>query len=793
MKKLLTLIALLAVFMGVKAEWVEDYKIDYSRYSGFPFYVMGYVPEWVDGVMTDYGANYRYATQDVLDNGDTNGNGKLTAEESIVGTAMAGSAEYQKVTGAGLYWHQYFIADGIPTEVGGNYTVKALVKASEACTINVNMGNWGDGNTVGCDVSIPASDEFVEVEWNYAGIPVTSSFLVAQPGTTTAIIEWKSLTVSHEQEEGVVQTWLQMITDNGNAAAPEGDGKYVGDAEFGAWPAWALEETDGINANWRGNRAGEICAWSLTMGRNFDDQAQAITTDSPRSRPYPSDIEAEAGNESNHVFAVHVDQINQIGDDAASIAWSNQFWIQSPKTWKAGTKIRVKFRYKADHACNVGTQIHTEHPSIYLYWNAFGDVSFTDQWQEFNKTIDFDSNTGGGASLAFNLTSDETNGRTPNVFYFDDLSWEVLKLDEGLFVASTDTRDGAPAYDLNGAKEFVLDPEDEEGKVLYAVVGKQGDESSWVNEVMISTVRGDKSAFNSATVSAKGTVKNADWMGYESKSQAKIKLPVAGVWKIEADTTTAEICFTWIDGEEIIEKELVDIVTNTTEVTVKGKEREYTEAEAEAAGIEKPETPGQGWDNQFFLVANRNIAAGEETHISFKYKRSNYQGTANVTSGTQCHNEPGQYVHWAAIGNGNPNFTFSEEWETYDADFTIPNECDGSEGNGYMKDFKSIAFNLAEVKEACDYEFKDFQWYVKSDEEGKTTENLIDAEGTKNFFVKEGAGTNPYEFGTDPSGIINVKKDAVKADDAIYNLAGQRVSKDYKGIVVKAGKKTLNF
>ena len=777
MKKLFTLVALLACFLGAKAEWVEDYAIDYSTKTNFPFYVMGYVPEWVDGVMTDYGADYRYATQDVLDNGDSNGNGKLTDAESVVGTVMAGNTEYQKVTGAGPYWHQYFIADGIPTEVGGNYTVKALVKASEACTINVNMGNWGDGNTVGCDVSIPASDEFVEVEWNYAGIPVTSSFLVAQPGTTTAIIEWKSLTVSHEQEEGVVQTWLQMITDNGNAAAPEGDGKYVGDAEFGAWPAWALEETDGINANWRGNRAGEICAWSLTMGRNFDDQAQAITTDSPRSRPYPSDIEAEAGNESNHVFAVHVDQINQIGDDAASIAWSNQFWIQSPKTWKAGTKIRVKFRYKADHACNVGTQIHTEHPSIYLYWNAFGDVSFTDQWQEFNKTIDFDSNTGGGASLAFNLTSDETNGRTPNVFYFDDLSWEVLKLDEGLFVASTDTRDGAPAYDVNGAKEFVLDPEDEEGKVLYAVVGKQGDESSWVNEVMISTVRGDKSAFNSATVSAKGTVKNADWMGYESKSQAKIKLPVAGVWKIEADTTTAEICFTWIDGEEIIEKELVDVVTNATEVTVKGQEREYTEAEAKAAEIEVPATPGQPWDNQFFLVANRVLNAGEVTIVKFQYKANKEAKTT-----TQTHGAPGAYIHWAAIGDVN----FTEEWQDFTYEYTIPAEADG-------KDAQSIAFNMAEIKEACNYELKNFQWYLKSDEEGKTTENLIDAEGTKNFFVKEGAGTNPYEFGTDPSGIINVKKDAVKADDAIYNLAGQRVSKDYKGIVVKAGKKTLNF
>ena len=774
MKKLFTLIAFLTCFLGAKAgEVIVDKTVDYSTYNGFPFYVMGYVPEWIDGVMTDFGANYRYATQADLD-GD--GDGKWKDGETSEATVKTNNGtEYQKVTGAGPYWHQYFIADGIPTEVGGNYTVKALVKASVACTINVNMGNWGDGNTVACDVSIPASDEFVEVEWSYSGIPVTSSFLVAQPGTTTAIIEWKSLTVSHEQEEGVVQTWLQMITDNGNAAAPEGDGKYVGDAEFGAWPAWALEETDGINANWRGNRAGEICAWSLTMGRNYDDQAQAITSDSPRARPYPSDIEAEAGNESNHVFAVHVDQINQIGDDAASIAWSNQFWIQSPKTWKAGTKIRVKFRYKADHACNVGTQIHTEHPSIYLYWNAFGDVSFTDQWQEFNKTIDFDSNTGGGASLAFNLTSDETNGRTPNVFYFDDLSWEVLKLDEGLFVASTDTRDGAPAYDLNGAKEFVLDPEDEEGKVLYAVVGKQGDESSWVNELMISTVRGDKSAFNSATISAKGTVKNADWMGYESKSQAKIKLPAAGVWKIEADTTTAEICFTQIEGEEIIEKELVDVVTNATEVKVNGQEREYTEAEAEAAGIEKPETPGQGWDNQFFIIANRNLAAGEETHIAFKYKSS-----IAATSGTQLHGAPGAYMHWSAIGS----FNFTDEWQDFETDLTIPAEGDG---------MQSIAFNMAEIKEACVYELKDFQWYLKNETEGKTTENLIDAEGTSNFFVKEGAGTNPYQFGTDPSGIINVKKDAVKADGAIYNLAGQRVNKNYKGIVVKNGKKTLNF
>ena len=773
MKKLFTLIAFLTCFLGAKAgEVIVDKTVDYSTYSGFPFYVMGYVPEWIDGVMTDFGANYRYAKQADLD-GD--GDAKWKDGESSEATVKTNDGtEYQKVTGAGPYWHQYFIATGIPTEIGGSYTVKALVKASEACTINVPMQwNWSGGN-VAATVEIPASEDFVEVTWEYSGIDATSCDLIAQPGSSTAIIEWKSLTVSHEQEEGVKQTWLQMITDNGNAAEPEGDGKYVGDAEFGAWPAWALEETDGVNGNWRTNRAGEICAWALTMGTNFDDQNTAISEDSPRARPYPAPIEAEEGNESNHVFAVHVTQIAAIEaptPDENSIAWSNQFWIQSPKTWKAGTKIRIKFRYKASTNCNVGTQIHKLFPSDYLYWNAFGDLAFTTEWQEFNKTIDFDSNTGGGASLAFNLNADANNGRTaPIDFYFDDLSWEVLKLDEGLFVAAADTRDGDPAYDVNGAKEFVLDPEDEEGKVLYAIVGKEGDESSWVNELMISTVRGDKSAFNSATISAKGTVKNADWMGYESKSQAKIKLPVAGVWKIEADTTTAEICFTWIEGEEIIEKEAVDIVTNATVVKIDGKEREYTEAEAEAAGIEKPEAPGQAWDNQFFIIANRNLAAGEETHIAFKYKSS-----IAATSGTQLHGNPGAYMHWGAIGS----FNFTDEWQDFETDLTIP-----AEGDGML----SIAFNMAEIKDACVYELKDFQWYLKYDEEGKTLENLIDAEGSKNFWVKEGAGTNPRQFGTE-TGIISLKENVVKNNEAIYNLAGQRVTKDFKGIVVKSGKK----
>lgn len=44
---------------------------------------------------------------------------------------------------------------------------------------------------------------------------------------------------------------------------------------------------------------------------------------------------------------------------------------------------------------------------------------------------------------------------------------------------------------------------------------------------------------------------------------------------------------------------------------------------------------------------------------------------------------------------------------------------------------------------------------------------------------------------TTPTAIINVEADAAE-DGAIYNLAGQRVDENYKGIVIRGGKKYLN-
>ena len=73
------------------------------------------------------------------------------------------------------------------------------------------------------------------------------------------------------------------------------------------------------------------------------------------------------------------------------------------------------------------------------------------------------------------------------------------------------------------------------------------------------------------------------------------------------------------------------------------------------------------------------------------------------------------------------------------------------------------------------------------------SETLINMKDGRNFWIKEGAGTTPYQMEVpedDPTGINNVVNKATRSA-VIYNIAGQRVSKDYKGLVIKDGKKAV--
>ena len=713
MKKLFTLFVLLTCVLGAKAEWVEDYKVDYSQYSGFPFYVMGFVPEWVDGVMTDMGGNYEYVT---LDNEDD--------KSSDVIVKTNDGTEYYKIAKEEGTWHQYFFADGIPTELDGSYTVKAMVKASEACTVPVNFQwGWGEGQRVSSTLNV--GTEWAEVEMEVSGIGGTSCALIAQPNTA-AVIEWKYVIVGHNAKAQKPITWLEQL-ENGSADK--------------TWEELGLADVkfDDMENNMK------ICAWAKQKGTNVNMHEDG----KEGSDPFPAIIEEVDGNK---VFVVHGAVADTEGDAAA---WDNQFWIQSPQPWKEGTQIKISFRYKASKACKTNTQMHHQKPSDYQIWYAIGDVEFTEEWQNFEKIITIDASQSNAWSVAFNLNPDVKEAVD---FYFDDLSWQIMKLDEGYFVAGANAAEGLD-YDLDNAIEFV---ENDEG-LLEATVGEKG---AYVSQVMISTVRGNDAAFKGATLKPTGAIVNDPdtWLPYAPGSLAKLNLPGAGIWKIYLDTEYSSMAFEMIEGTIV---EPIEINPNPTEVVVKGQERDWLGADKDGNPQEEQVGEGQPWDNQLFIHANRALTAGEVTVVEF-----DYVATVEAKTNTQCGTDPiGTYKHWSCIGD----VDFTTEVQHFSKEFTVPAEADG---------MTSIQFQMAVIKGACDYTVKNIVWKLADG-----SESLIDMEGTKNFYVKEGAGTAPYEFGTDPSGINNVFMDNTDASGKIYNLNGQRVTSNFKGIVVKNGKK----
>ncbi len=122
---------------------------DYSTYTSFPFYVMGYTPEF-DG-------------------------------ESLI----------SRYPGE---WYQYFVADGITAVPGDDYSVTICVKGSSEGTMNVQFGNWGALQ----DKQVSFGEDWSEVTIEYPGCPdITSAFVVFQPGTYEGEIRLKWLKVTH--------------------------------------------------------------------------------------------------------------------------------------------------------------------------------------------------------------------------------------------------------------------------------------------------------------------------------------------------------------------------------------------------------------------------------------------------------------------------------------------------------------------------------------------------------------------------------------------------------------------
>ena len=744
MKKLFTLFAFLTCFLGAKAVTVVDFEKDYS-------------------------------TAATWEHGWCNEEAHIKFED---GAIHFHSDEAQ----AAFYDFQYQLHPGIQVDNDAHYTITLRIKGTVAQEIHASFSGSG---TPGM---IPVTTDWVDVVLEdcvndpSAAYFASSGSLLIQPGDYVGDIWITYIKITHEEKESRPATWQEWLTDDGQPIIPgvEHTNKWMGDAEFGQWPDWALaKDESGVNINWRGERTGEICAWSIVRGKNIDPSQTPDPVNDPdgnpiaegKPRPFPCDIEEVPGG---HAFVVHSTAAdNQYTDWQA---WDNQFFIMSPKGWKSGSVIRVSFKYKAEKAATAQTQIHHQNPSWYLFYQGIGDVNFTTEWQEYSKEITFSDSQNDGWCVAFNLNVDN---KEPNTFYFDDLKWETMVLDEGFFVASSNSTTGIE-YDFDNATEFVegVDPNNE--PCLVATVGTEGKQDTWVNEVMISTLRGHDKSFKGATIKPEGTIKGDDpddWKDYQAGSSYKIALPAAGVWKIyvapsEEDATKGQVLFMKVEGEA--NKEPVEIVTNDQEIVIEATERQPTSGEEEGG-------TGNTWDNQFFLYSNRNLAPGEETVLEFEYKATTQAKSTAAFQGIVAGNP--DYIT-GAFDLDNDD-AFDTEWKSVKKELTMPaKKWDGTAVDAVTY----ITFDLACMKEANTYTFKNIKWYMKGDEnaEGKTLENLINATGAENFAIKIGAGTDPV-----PMGIEAVVDKAKTGSTATYNLAGQRISKEYKGIVIKDGKKVV--
>ena len=141
--------------------WKDDYFIDYTTFSSFPFYNMGYAPEF-------------------------------SKEEGLISLSADG-------------WYQYFAADQMGLAEGNTYKVTVTYKSPvDASVKSILRWNWGDGAMEG-NLSLKATDEWKEAELEYTQpLGASGGFIVFQlSGLANQRICFKNLKVSHGESPAV--------------------------------------------------------------------------------------------------------------------------------------------------------------------------------------------------------------------------------------------------------------------------------------------------------------------------------------------------------------------------------------------------------------------------------------------------------------------------------------------------------------------------------------------------------------------------------------------------------------
>ena len=307
---------------------VEDYYQDLTQFSSFPYYVMGYTPEF-------------------------------SSEDGLISAYPGG-------------WYQYFIATGIPTTPGQDYTMTCEIKSEGGGAIPCQM-RWSWGEDPAAANLIIDEGDWTEYSCKFTGINGTSCDIIFQPGGFEPTFYVRNIRVTHGEAAGPV-TYMQSLIDNGDMEGS--DAKNFAKKENSGSVVYEISDGVGVGG-----------------GRGVK-------------------IESKGGQAD---------------------AWESQFWIVSNEVLQAGDKIHVMFDYRADGGCigtNVDTQAHFA-PGEYQHWQMVGSPSFTADWQTYDRTVTVDASQApegkGMKSIAFNMSPNASDG----AYYIDNVVLEVERTSAG--------------------------------------------------------------------------------------------------------------------------------------------------------------------------------------------------------------------------------------------------------------------------------------------------------------------------------------------------------------------------
>ena len=270
------------------------------------------------------------------------------------------------------------------------------------------------------------------------------------------------------------------------------------------------------------------------------------------------------------------------------------------------------------------------------------------------------------------------------------------------------------------------------------------------------------------------------WSEDELGSQSEVTLSTADYEKLDADLT--EIPYTFSDGYDIY-KNLIYLNMKEHKSWVRvGLQTIYNGGgEKHESEITWYEIPWYKYISDEEIPSDMPITANAVNGTTDPDKKTAFTGTVNVG----LYGE-GQLIYIQGILPGTKMWTVGlKDGNTY----KMINGC-------YLADYRSehlslylIGYDSATKKiEAPVLEIDETNGVYKMKNEW-----IINADYTDKLYYFEwiNSGTTIAINGED-TGISEVRANKAAADNKVYNLAGQQVGKDYKGLIIKNGKKFIN-